>query len=209
MKPIVAAFDFDGTLSRGVSGLRFFRQILGPVAYGQFWLRRLPSLIAYGLRARHEVHLEKINRYIFARREAAQIEAAGRDFAQHELPRRLLAGPYQTLLAHRDRGDRCVIVSRGYEVYLRPWGSSLGIKDIIATRLAADPDGILTGDMPEPSCDGSEKVRRMHRLLPDRDAVELHAYGDGPGDHALFRDADRAFVRRGRSFQPWTSAASR
>ncbi len=203
MKPIVAAFDFDGTLSRGVSGLRFFRHLLGDAAYTRFWLRQLPALIGYGLRFHHESNLEKINRHIFTQRKASEIEAAGQKFAREHMAPHLIKNTVNTMLEHRDRGDRCVIVSRGYEAYLKPWARDLGIEEVLSTRLEADGHDQLTGNMPEPSCDGEEKVRRLRALMGDRKTVQLLAYGDGPGDHALFREADLAYVRKGSSFVIW------
>lgn len=203
MKPVVAAFDFDGTLSRGVSGLRFFHQVLGTPAYAWFWLRQLPALAAYGRRWRHEIALDRINRHVFTGRPAAAIETAAQIFARTTLLRDLLPDPMARLHQHQAQGHRCVIVSRGYEIYLRPWATTLGITDVIATRLAVSPDGHLTGAMPEPSCDGDEKHTRLLALLGPRDSFELHAYGDGPGDFSLLASADHAWVRTGTSFQPW------
>ena len=206
MKTVVAAFDFDGTLSEGVSGLRFFHQVIGTPRYAWFWVRHLPSLVAYGQRWRHEESLGRINRHIFAGRPAAEVEAVADHYWRHTLPRYLIPECLARLHAHRERGDRCVIVSRGYEVYLRPWAQSLGITDVIATRLEVDADGRLTGTMPEPSCDGEHKPARLAALLGPRAGYELHAYGDGPGDFALLAAADCAFVRTGRTFLPWRPA---
>ncbi len=203
MKPVVAAFDFDGTLSEGVSGLRFFHQLAGTPRYAWFWVRQFPALVAYGRRRRHEESLDRINRHIFAGRAAAEVAAAADHYWRHTLPRFLVPAALARLRAHLDRGDRCVIVSRGYEVYLRPWAESLGIRDVLATRLEAGPDGRLTGAMPEPSCDGEHKPARLRRLLGPREAYELHAYGDGPGDFALLAEADCAFVRAGPAFRAW------
>jgi len=205
-KPIVAAFDFDGTLSAGVSGLRFFHQLLGTPAYAWFWVRRFPELFCYGRRWGHETSLDRINRHVFTSRHAAIVAVAGDVFWRTTLPRSLLPTPMARLQAHLAHGDRCVIVSRGYDVYLRPWARSLGIADVIATQLEVGSDGRLTGGMPEPSCDGFHKPERLLRLLGPRDTYELHAYGDGPGDFALLATADCAFVRKGREFQPWHAA---
>lgn len=203
MKPVVAAFDFDGTLSEGVSGLRFFHQVVGTPRYAWFWVRHLPSLFAYDRRWRHEESLDRINRHIFAGRPAAEVAAVAEHYWRHTLPRHLIPAGLARLQAHLARGDRCVIVSRGYEVYLRPWAESLGIRDVLATRLETGADGRLTGAMPEPSCDGEHKPARLLALLGPRAGYELHAYGDGPGDFALLAAADCAFVRQGREFQPW------
>lgn len=203
MKPVVAAFDFDGTLSEGVSGLRFFRQLRGTVYYAWFWVRCLPSLIAYGRRRRHEESLDRINRHVFTGLLAADVEAVAEVYWRTVLPRHLLPAGMERLHAHLARGDRCVIVSRGYELYLRPWARSLGIADVLATQLSVAANGRLTGEMPRPSCDGEHKRERFLRLLGPRDGYELHAYGDGPGDFALLAEADCAFLRVGRTFKPW------
>lgn len=207
MKPVVAAFDFDGTLGEGVSGLRFFHQLIGTPRYAWFWVRHLPSLFLYDRRWRHEESLDRINRHIFTGRPATEVAAAAEHFWRHTLPRHLVPAGMARLHAHLQRGDRCVIVSRGYEVYLQPWARSLGIADVIATRLEIGPDGRLTGAMPEPSCDGAHKPVRLQRLLGPREGYELHAYGDGPGDFALLAAADCAFVRVGHTFQPWRPAS--
>lgn len=203
MKPVVAAFDFDGTLSAGVSGLRFFHALVGTPRYAWFWVRHLPSLHAYGQRRRHEESLDRINRHIFSGCAAVEVEVVAERYWRQTLLRHLLPDGMARLQEHQRRGHRCVIVSRGYDVYLRPWARSLGIADVIATRLEVGPDGRLTGAMPEPSCDGEHKPARLLRLLGPRDGYELHAYGDGPGDFALLAEADCAFVRTGRAFRPW------
>jgi HAD superfamily hydrolase (TIGR01490 family) len=209
-KPVVAAFDFDGTLSEGVSGLRFFRQLLGPARYyGWFWPRHLPSLLCYGLRWRHEASLDRINRAIFTGRRAADVEAEARRFLRDTLPRHLVPATMTRLREHRARGDRCLLVSRGYEIYLRPWAAGEGIADVTATRLEVGADGRLTGRMPEPSCDGAEKLERLLRMIGDRQSCELHVYGDGPGDFAMLAAADRAFVRGRNGFEPWTAKGRR
>jgi phosphatidylglycerophosphatase C len=142
-KPVVAAFDFDGTLSAGVSGLRFFHALTGTPRYAWLWLRHLPALFCYDRRWRHEASLDQINRFIFTGRLAAEVEAVADHFWRHALPRHLEPGAMARLHAHLARGDRCVIVSRGYEVYLKPWAQSLGIGDAAgdrAWRAAHRPD---------------------------------------------------------------------
>jgi len=203
-KPVIAAFDFDGTLSEGVSGLRFFRQLLGPARYsGWFWVRHLPSLAGYGLRWRHEACLDRINRAIFTGRRATDVEREALAYLERTLPRHLIPEAMARLHWHRGQGHRCILVSRGYDLYLRPWARALGIVDVLATRLAVGPDGRLTGGMPEPSCDGAEKRKRLLSMIGDKNACELHAYGDGPGDYAMLAVADHAWVRGPRGFAPW------
>jgi phosphatidylglycerophosphatase C len=200
---VVAVFDFDGTLSTGTSGLRFFRQLLGSAGVAWMVVRHLPSAVAYGLRYRHEECLDRFNHYVFRGRRADEVIRVAGDFARHAMPRELLPAGMARLRAHQARGDRCVIVSRAYAWCLEPWARTVGVTEVIGTRLEVGPDGRLTGRMLEPSCDGEHKRARLLALLGARDRWEVHVYGDSAGDHAMFDEADRAFVRRGDGFLPW------
>lgn len=208
-KPVVAVFDFDGTLSAGTSGIRFFRQLLGPPASAWMAIRHWPSAVAYGLRYRHEESLDRFNHHVFRGRPADDVIRAAREFARESMPRYLLPAGMARLRAHRARGDRCVIVSRAYTWCLEPWALPLGITEVLGTILEVGTDGRLTGRMTGPSCDGEQKPARLLALLGARDQWEIHAYGDSAGDHALFAMADRAFVRRGNEFVPWHGGVSR
>ena len=97
----------------------------------------------------------------------------------------------ETLQRHRDQGDRTVLVSASFEVYLRPLATLLGVDDVLATRLQVR-DGIATGGLDGPNCRGPEKVVRLHGWLGDRSAVQLVAYGDSAGDREMLADADEA-----------------
>lgn len=202
-KPVVAVFDFDGTLSAGTCGLRFFRHLLGPGGAAWMALRHLPSAGCYWLRYRHEESLGRFNHHVFRGRKAEEVIRAGEHFARDSMPRHLLPAGMARLRAHRERGDRCVIVSRAYAWCLEPWARALGVHEVIGTQLEIGTDGRLTGRMAEPSCDGEHKRTRLLQLLGERDAWEVHAYGDSAGDHAMFAEADYAFIRRGREFRPW------
>lgn len=205
-KPVIVAFDFDGTLSRGTSGRRFLQFLLGPRDYARLMAPRLVSALRYYLRWGDEAALAGFNRAAFRGREAAAVAEAAERYRHEVLPRYLIDDSLDRLRAHQSLGHRCVIVSRGYEVYLRPWARSIGVEDVIATRLVVGPDGRLTGEMPEPSCDGPRKRLGLEALLGARDQYLLHAYGDSRGDHAMLASADRAWIRRSRGFEPWEGA---
>ncbi len=202
-KPVAAVFDFDGTLSRGTSGIRFYRHLLGSGATLRMLLGNLPAVLGYFLRYRDEACLERFNRRVFQGRLAADVQRAAGEFARDSMPPFLIPGPMARLEAHRSRGDRCILVSRAYTWYLEPWARTRGITDVIGTNLEIGPDGRLTGRMTEPSCDSEHKRTRLLALLGARDRWEIHAYGDSAGDHAMLAAADLAFIRHGRDFRPW------
>jgi phosphatidylglycerophosphatase C len=202
-RPVVAAFDFDGTLSAGTSGIRFFREVLGTRRVLWMGLRHGRAALHYAFRHRDEESLELFTRYVFRGRSAAAVQAAALRFARDVVPQHLLPAGLERLRAHLARGDRCAIVSRGYAWCIEPWAAALGIHDVLATELEIGADGRLTGRMRAPSCDGEQKRSRLLALLGDREKWELHAYGDSPGDTPMLALADRAYLRRGDTFVPW------
>lgn len=205
-KTVVAAFDFDGTLSRGISGIRLYRHLLGPAGFAWMGLTRLPAAARYALRWGDEAALRTFNRVVFAGRDAAAVQSATDRYRVETLPRYLIPESIARLRAHHDQGHRCVIVSRGYELYLRPWAEALGVTDVLATRLTVGADGRFTGEMPEPSCDSVAKRERLFALLGPRETYELHAYGDSPGDHEMLAAADHAWMRGPGGFARWSSS---
>jgi phosphatidylglycerophosphatase C len=113
-------------------------------------------------------------------------------FARHHLARHLRADVRSRFDWHRDRGDRVVIVSASPEVYVRVAGAVLGADGVVATRLAVDDRGVLTGHYEGANCRGEEKLRRLRAWMdgtgtdPDR----LWAYGNSRGDLRMLRAAD-------------------
>lgn len=202
---VVAAFDFDGTLGRGVSGIRFYYQLLGPLRGVWMAVRHSIDAFCYTFRIDHEASMNRCNRHVFRGRRAEDVRRAAEHFSDHILPRHLLPEGMALLHSHLARGDRCVIVTRGFDWCVAPWARKIGVHDVIACHLEITPDGVLTGRLTEVSCDGEQKRVRLLNLLGDRSQWEVHAYGDSAGDHEMFATADHAFIRRGDAFVPWRS----
>lgn len=189
----VAAFDFDGTLSRRdclvpflvrVAGL--WRFLLAMVAE----VRRLAG-VGLGRTSRDELKAAVFGRLLRGRRVDA-VEAAGEAYAAEILDRRLRPETVALVEAHRSRGDEVVLVSASLDVYLRHVGAALGFDGVCAVQLEAR-DGVLTGVMVDGNVRGPAKVDRLEEWLGEPvSSVELWAYGDSPGDAALLEAANHA-----------------
>lgn len=116
------------------------------------------------------------------------------DWAVCELPSLVRPGALDRLRWHRDRDHRVVVVSASLEIFLRPWATSVGIGDVLATRLESR-DGRLTGQIEGRNCQGQEKVDRLRSLVGDLANVELYVYGDSRGDRELLGLAHHGFYR--------------
>ena len=68
------------------------------------------------------------------------------------------------------------------------------MSQVLATKMEVDKDGVLTGSFSTANCYGSEKVRRLMEVEPDRENYYLCAYGDSRGDKELLEFADKGLL---------------
>lgn len=189
---VVAAFDFDGTLTRRDTLIPFLRFVCGTSAVNRrlaYHSIPLGAAIALDRRARRSEIKEKMLRELFTGRSRDDVEAAGERFA-HRLGEgsRLRPDIVSRWHWHREQGHELVIVSASLEAYLQPFARSMGGGHVLGTRLHAAADRTLTGNFDGFNCRGAEKVRRL-REWGVSPAAELWAYGDSSGDRELLAAA--------------------
>jgi phosphatidylglycerophosphatase C len=189
----VAAFDFDGTLSRRDTLVPFLIGLRGRQAFARAAARSLGSIRGPN---RNQAKASLL-RHLVADLPVADY----RDRAQaygHLLPDRLRPAVVARLRAHQDLGHTVVIVSASLRDFLEPVVTHLGADDLIATELDVSADGMLTGELARPNVRGVEKVRRLYDHLGGEPS-ELWAYGNSRGDRALLESSDHPiWVRTGR-----------
>jgi phosphatidylglycerophosphatase C len=186
-RPGVAAFDFDGTLTRRDTLLPFLRRACGN------WSILRAALAARGARGRDAFKVALVGR-LFRGWPAERLEILGHAYMPTLLGA-LRPGSRERLEGHRRRGHAVVIVSASLGAYLRPLADKLGIDDALAVELVADGAGTLTGEVVGGLNNrGPEKAARLQAWLDARFGpgtdVELWAYGDSSGDAELLALAD-------------------
>ena len=194
--PVVAAFDFDGTLTRGDSLRPFLFHAVGIVEAVSKLLTLVPTLAGYGLgMIRNDAAKQRVLTRFFAGTPIAALQDKGVQFAEHRLPGMMRPEALRRFDWHKKQGHRCIVISASLELYVRPWGIKAGFDDVIATRLETQYDGVITGKLAGENCFGIEKVRRLEALLGPGGRYTLYAYGDSRGDKELLSAADHAFYR--------------
>lgn len=195
-RPVVAAFDFDGTITYRDTLLPFLVQLVGWAGVLRAVVPLLPTLLGYGLRLiPNSVAKERVLHHFLAGRDDAALQQAGERYAHEQLPAMVRPAALARLHWHQRQGHRCVVISASITHYVAPWARAAGCHDVIATRLALDSAGRVTGRYDGENCYAMEKERRLRELLGVREDFEIYAYGDSWGDRELLALADHAYYR--------------
>jgi HAD superfamily hydrolase (TIGR01490 family) len=196
-KPVVAAFDFDGTLTRRDTLFPFLLHVAGYVKLFNKIIYLSPVLAGYALGfIRNDIAKVKVLRSFLANMEMTRVQQFALQFAQQKLPGLLRPEAMQRLAWHKQQGHRCIVVSASLELYLRPWAADAGFDDVLGSRLEELDNGRTSGRLLGENCFGPEKMRRLETLLGPREAYTLYAYGDSRGDKELLSAADFAFYKK-------------
>lgn len=193
---VVAAFDFDGTITRRDTVVPFLVYACGRARVARALAAVSPQLTrALAGRASRDDPKEALLRRLLAGHDAASIAETGRAFATRlaDDARRLRPETLARVRWHRDEGHELVLVSASLSTYLEPLAPRLGFDAVLATTLEVGADGRLTGRLVGRNCRGAEKVDRLNAWLGDHEPDDclIWAYGDSSGDTELLAMAHR------------------
>lgn len=198
---VVAAFDFDGTLTRRDTLLPYLARVVGWPRFALALLRGLPWLVGHAFRlVPNHVAKARLLRLTLAGTALETIDAWNQRWLAESLPWQLQPWTLERLAWHRQSGHCCVLVSASPDIYLEPVARQLQFDALLCTRMEV-LDCRLTGEMSSPNCHGEQKVIRLKAWLADRFGphvdrrLTLYAYGDSRGDLPMLQMAAHAFYR--------------
>ncbi len=189
---IVAAFDFDGTLTRKDTFVQFAMHSVG--------LRRFLAACALcSLRlVLWKLHLCKggdVKERIFRRLYKGMPVNRFREFCASFVP--LIESAtnediVERLNWHIHCGHTVCIVSASVPEWIVPWAEKHGVlrENVIGTDIGIDDEGCLTGNFVSLNCTGEEKVKRLREVVDGLDKAILYAYGNSSGDRPLLNISD-------------------
>jgi HAD superfamily hydrolase (TIGR01490 family) len=195
-KPIVAAFDFDGTLTHRDTMFPFLLHVVGWRAFVRHLFVLAPTLVAYGLGLiRNDITKEQVFIRFLSGINIDVLREKSEQFATIVMPKLIRTEAMKRFEWHKQQGHLCIVISASLEIYLKPWVLKVGFNDVIATQLETLQDGNITGKLSGSNCFGVEKVRRLEAMLGSKQGYTLYAYGDSRGDKELLSFADIAYYR--------------
>jgi HAD superfamily hydrolase (TIGR01490 family) len=192
--PVVAAFDFDVTMTTRDTFVPFLERAFGRNRVRAAFLRLSSDAlkVALGLSSRDRFK-EKLVEALFRGESVEALHEVGRAHAE-VIETLVRPAALRRIAWHRERGDRTVMVSASLDLYLSPVASKLGFDDLLCTRLG-ESQQVFDGSLAGANCRGPEKQKRLESLLGDLSRVELYAYGDSAGDREMLAAADHPYYR--------------
>jgi phosphatidylglycerophosphatase C len=186
----VAAFDFDGTLTRADTLGPFLREVCGTAAFVRALAADAPRLALAGIGAgSRDDAKERMLRRLFGGRSHAELAAYGRAFGERVATTGIRAEMIERLHWHTAEGHEVAIVSASLDVYVEPTAERLGIPTVLCSRLEVDTACLVTGNLVDGNCRAAAKLRRIRERFGEG-GYELWAYGDSAGDAEMLAAAD-------------------
>jgi phosphatidylglycerophosphatase C len=186
----IAAFDFDGTLTRSDTLGPFLRDVCGTAAFVRALAADAPRLVLAGIGAgSRDAAKERMLRRLLGGREHSELVVRGRAFAERVATTGMRSEMVSRLEWHAREGHELAIVSASLDVYLEPIAERLGIGTVLCSRLEVNGAGLVTGNLVGGNCRAAEKLRRIRERFGD-DGYELWAYGNSAGDAEMLAAAD-------------------
>ena len=201
---VIAAFDFDGTLTKRDTFMPFLARGLGWPRFLLALALRSPWLAAFALHLiPNHVAKQKLMLATLKNKTTAEMDDWTNRWLAHDFPGQLQDWTMARLAEHQHAGHCCVMVSASPDIYLKRVAQQLGFDALLCTEMAV-VDGRLTGEMNMPNCHGEQKVARLQAWMLERfglgsGAQLAYAYGDTSGDKPMLRMAAHAFYRG----KPW------
>ena len=201
---VIAAFDFDGTLTQRDTLMPFLARGLGWPRFLLALLECSPWLAGFALRLiPNHVAKQKLLQVTLQKKTTAQMDDWTDRWLAHDFPGQLQSWTMARLAEHQQAGHCCVMVSASPDVYLTRVARQLGFDALLCTEMAV-MDGQLTGLMKTPNCHGEQKVVRLKAWMAERfgtdDGADVgYAYGDTSGDKPMLQLAAQAFY----CSKPW------
>lgn len=195
MDSVIAAFDFDGTVTKKDT---FFNFLLRGLSFGIFLggsIKSLPILFLYALRKLSaDDAKERIFGIFFKNMTEEKFNQLCSAYSLNGVPRIIRKQALQKIQWHRSLGHELVIVSASIENWIKPWAKKNNFDKVIST-IPEVKNGLLTGRFKTKNCNREEKVNRFLANYPNKKNYRLYVYGDDSKDKWLFEIADEKFYR--------------
>ncbi|SHN18504.1 HAD family hydrolase [Chitinophaga sp. CF418] len=195
MKPAIAFFDFDGTITRKDTLFEIIRFQKGEGALYAGLALLAPALVMMklGLISKQKGK-NLVLQYFFGNTPIEEFRDKCAAFCRDRLPGLIRENALKEINEHLSKGHRVVVVTASAQEWVKPWCDCVGI-ECIGTQLEIR-NARVTGRILGVNCNGEEKVRRIRQQYDLPVFGDIYAYGDTNGDRPMLQLATFGFFRK-------------
>jgi phosphatidylglycerophosphatase C len=200
VKPWIALFDLDGTLTWRDTLLPFLLGFMRRRPYRALGLWRLPLALAHYWQDRDRGALKSRVICMLMRGEKRSVLDAWAQAFVASLKHKHRFRPIALAVVetHRAAGDHLVLLSASPDLYVPLIGESLGFERTLCTEIVWQGER-LDGRLKTPNRRGEEKLRCLDWIREQFPGSPVIAYGNSASDLDHLRQADRALLVNGDS----------
>lgn len=195
MKPSIAFFDFDGTITRKDTLFEIIRYHKGEASLYMGLLVLSPALILFKMKlVSNQAIKQLVLQYFFRNMPEDVFRERCAEFCRDRLPSLVRDSALNAIRQHLAKGHQVSVVTASGQEWVAPWCESLGI-GCIGTRLEIR-NAKITGRIHGVNCNGEEKVNRILQQFDLSGYDDIYAYGDTVGDKPMLQMATYGYFRR-------------
>lgn len=190
----LALFDFDGTITKYDSFLKFIRFVVGDLRFIIGLIILSPTIIFFKLKliANYKAK-QKMFSYFFKDYKQEYFMKVANEYSLNYLDKILRLEAMKRIHWHKEQGHKVIVVSASIDCYLQSWCKKNDL-ELIATKVEIR-NNVITGNFKTKNCYGIEKVNRIKKLYNLEDFEYVYAYGDSSGDSEMLAIANESFYK--------------
>jgi len=143
-------------------------------------------------------------RYIKGLKEE-EIELLAKEYFENKIKHKIIESTLECLRKLKSCGYKTIIISGGYECYIKKFAESFDCDEVIATEIEI-VDGIVTGKIAGLDCMGVNKIYKLNEVIDIQDIHydESYTFSDHDSDIYIFSLVKNRFVIRRQGYdQSW------
>ena len=193
-KPIIAFFDFDGTITKKDTMMEFIIFSFGYLKFISGLILLSPVLMVYKLSLISNYKAKQILlSYFFKGMHILKFNRLAKDYCSSKLENIIKQKAMKRIMWHKKNGHMIVVVTASISNWIKPWCDKNQI-EIIATELETK-NSVITGLFSTKNCYGKEKVSRIKQKFELSSFNTIYAYGDSHGDKQMLSNADKRYYK--------------
>lgn len=130
-----------------------------------------------------------------------QCAELAREYFEEELLPNVVGPVIEKLKEHLEKKDRVIILSGGYDIYIKYFAEHFGIKEFVCSKIAFS-DGLCLGRMEGKDCMRANKVEYLRPLLKGGTTI---CYTDSVSDLPILELVDQQIVVSKNALQEWAT----